>query len=629
MEFKDYYKIIGVSPQATTEEIQVAFRKLARKFHPDVSQEPDAASKFKEIREAYEVLKNPQKRETYDKSTIIIKPYSLAWFLGKKESWHRARARSKATDSARYRANVSEESAGFSIILMIILLLIILIGGGSYFFWPKGGDVFLEPKISSDNIEKSLIAFFINHPDMELIEGLTAFNQKSQDNIFEHPAIKEALITHYNSEIDKALKTEDFDKAVRSFNAIKNQYPNATSLSNKYKIIKDQYNKRLIVLNQEYEECLNRVQVLQLEELPCTGDTWQAIQKIKAKAELPNVARINAVYENAANYTLSQKEYVKTEHLLSDWQKLLPQRVPERSTLLNTLEYKRIVSSLTDKNSIKLSETLHRLSKLDESARLKILQEHDIQENLFAYYENAVDMLKKARDIKDEKIPVLVKEIDGTLVEESEGIVSEQTSNESNDSLPQSDDEKVTALLSECPSYYEGYRLTVGEKNVLSCYREVLSIDPNNTEAQRGLQDLENRFVSWAENGLNNQLPEKVASYINSIKRINPNSTALASLVNRLKNLRREVAEKPKKVEVMGDFQIEPVAPTVTKSSPSPAPIFNLEPVEEKSAKKVEEKQVKTGSCAGCDCDRLLNLMSIGIKPLNKEQLDFFEAECR
>ncbi len=66
MEYKDYYKILGVSRDATPEEIKRAYRKLARKYHPDVSKEPDAEEKFKAINEAYEVLKDPEKRKAYD-----------------------------------------------------------------------------------------------------------------------------------------------------------------------------------------------------------------------------------------------------------------------------------------------------------------------------------------------------------------------------------------------------------------------------------------------------------------------------------------------------------------------------------------------------------------------------------
>jgi len=66
MQFKDYYKIMGVARDATRDEIKRAYRKLARKYHPDVSKEADAEARFKELGEAYEVLKDAEKRAAYD-----------------------------------------------------------------------------------------------------------------------------------------------------------------------------------------------------------------------------------------------------------------------------------------------------------------------------------------------------------------------------------------------------------------------------------------------------------------------------------------------------------------------------------------------------------------------------------
>ena len=66
MQFKDYYEILGVEPRAGEAEIKSAYRRLARKFHPDVSKEAGAEEKFKAVNEAYEALRDPQKRAAYD-----------------------------------------------------------------------------------------------------------------------------------------------------------------------------------------------------------------------------------------------------------------------------------------------------------------------------------------------------------------------------------------------------------------------------------------------------------------------------------------------------------------------------------------------------------------------------------
>lgn len=66
MEYKDYYKVLGVDRKASQEDIKKSYRRLARKYHPDVSKEKNAEEQFKNLQEAYEVLKDPEKRSAYD-----------------------------------------------------------------------------------------------------------------------------------------------------------------------------------------------------------------------------------------------------------------------------------------------------------------------------------------------------------------------------------------------------------------------------------------------------------------------------------------------------------------------------------------------------------------------------------
>lgn len=67
MQYKDYYKTLGVTRDASLDTIKRAYRRLARRYHPDVSKEPNAEERFKEVQEAYEVLKDPNKRTAYDR----------------------------------------------------------------------------------------------------------------------------------------------------------------------------------------------------------------------------------------------------------------------------------------------------------------------------------------------------------------------------------------------------------------------------------------------------------------------------------------------------------------------------------------------------------------------------------
>lgn len=79
---KDFYKVLGVTPESNEDEIKKAYRKLALKFHPDKNSDADAEDRFKEIAEAYEILTDPQKRNIYDQFGEEGKRGSIYWSIG-------------------------------------------------------------------------------------------------------------------------------------------------------------------------------------------------------------------------------------------------------------------------------------------------------------------------------------------------------------------------------------------------------------------------------------------------------------------------------------------------------------------------------------------------------------------
>ena len=110
VDYKDYYKILGVSKTATQDDIKKAYRKLARKHHPDANpNNPGAEEKFKEIGEAYEVLKDPEKRSRYDQLGSNWKQYA-----GAGAGWPGNAGRTRTYDFSGGGFNFGDLGSGFS-----------------------------------------------------------------------------------------------------------------------------------------------------------------------------------------------------------------------------------------------------------------------------------------------------------------------------------------------------------------------------------------------------------------------------------------------------------------------------------------------------------------------------------
>ncbi len=139
MEFKDYYKTLGVNRSASAEELKRAYRKLARKYHPDVSKEKNAEEKFKSVQEAYEVLKDPEKRQMYDQ---LGPNYRQGQQFRPPPDWE-----ARYGEGSGFRRATSEDLHGFSEFFSRMF------GGGGDF---GGGADFIQPEADAGSLEITL-----------------------------------------------------------------------------------------------------------------------------------------------------------------------------------------------------------------------------------------------------------------------------------------------------------------------------------------------------------------------------------------------------------------------------------------------------------------------------------------
>ncbi|MGE5139705.1 MAG: DnaJ C-terminal domain-containing protein, partial [Rudaea sp.] len=103
MEFKDYYKILGVSPDADENAIKTTYRKLARQLHPDVNPgDKEAGEKFKEVNEAYQVLSNPEQRKKYDELRSEYQRYQQQGGRPQEFNWNQWQAQQGQGPQAQY-----------------------------------------------------------------------------------------------------------------------------------------------------------------------------------------------------------------------------------------------------------------------------------------------------------------------------------------------------------------------------------------------------------------------------------------------------------------------------------------------------------------------------------------------
>ena len=669
MKYKDYYKIMEVESNASLKEIKQAFHRLAHKYHPDVSQEPDALERFKEINQAYDVLKEPKKRAAYHASFKVISPYTYTWFIAKKNAWIHNYAKMRAKKNAglytqflgqtkkkvgipiQTRSQKKTEDSSMKLtqkwplFLMGIFVLIlssmtigIIFAVEQFAQWQdyqqiqtailQGDETAIETLersktetaqkiLEGEQVKKALVHFYLQQVDHPLSILSETYDDIILANILKDNEVYRALITYYYQKIDNASKADNFKAAFLLLDTLKDKYPNSKELSDKSIEIENKKKQRLAELTQLYFECLDQTLAPLLERTHCMADARKKIEYVGIEHSLPTDSNLPEMYADEIELALVEKNYERAELVLLDWQKILQAPSEQRDHFKQSLALRKqledIIADLSGRDDKKIKKRLSQLTS-DPVLQAEVLEMPQIQRNLVRYY---LDETLAIMALEEEKVnihPVTITKLKQIIM------VTEDTPSQpiakpwysDSVSLPPSsvkkskEPTKVAGLLRKCKKHFDANRLTTGKQGTaLACYNKVLRKAPGNREAKAGKRNIEKRYVAWAKSALRRNQLGKAKIYLASLKKVNSKSPALAQLRRRLKNAKN--APKKKKSTQTATVKKSP------KPKPKPKPKTSTPP----------------SICEGCNCSNLFKQLSMGVKALTPAQMSFLRTQCR
>lgn len=661
MELQDYYKILELTPGADDKEIKNAYRRLARKFHPDISKEPNAEQQFKSVKEAYEILTDPLYRIFRHRSATRPKPYSYAWFRAQwiakiqsirkmqfqqnnqdpvKQSLDKQGAQDKkSTPPPSHKPPKYTHKKGILLALMggsLFILLIVLTTSGilkQFEKWQTQQQVILailkndatgiktleeatvnmqDGILKREDVKKALANFYIAHTE-DAIAKIETFEEPLQQVLFDSPSIKETLITHYLDKMDEQTNADQFQLAFQTLDKLDQKYPNTQTLTDKRTSLQKKKKQRLAALSEKYMNCLDNIQNPLLGRINCMMEAREKIEHVGIEHDLPPDPNLPLLYAQIIEQALNNKEYVQAKKWLLAWQDSFPDASQARDKLWQRLrqhqEIDKMIAKLTNKNRTEMLDTLHQLNQMEEAIKTQVLQTPTVKKSLLLYHINEALALTQLEEGALQAYLQDTHQVDLKWVKQffAQMRQAHETPPPATAEAPVSVETSPTdleAILQKCKHYYQANHLTTGpEGTALTCYRTVLQQDAQNTAAKAGLKAIETRYQSWAENALRNNQIEKARSYLASLEKVNPK----AAILGKLKQQLAVVAAQPVAKQPTSNVK-QPDKQAVTSKPTTKLPVVL--------------------TCEDCNCSDLLRQLSIGVKPLTPNQKTFFQAQC-
>ncbi len=546
---KYFYQVLGVQSNASQDEIKQAFHQLAHKYHPDISTEPNAEQKFQDINEAYTALRNQKPVDKKrSKLPIIAAVTGITSLVAIIIFFYQNSFNTQEIQTGILNSNLeaiqSLENANIN---------------------------FAKKVISGTGVKVALIDFYLKNPPFW--KKLDSYHHSIRTEILKDDQVYRRLRDHYYHQIDNEIKEDKFKKALPLLGEIKKAYPDKSELYSKYQQIQEKKQQRLAALTQKYMDCLYKTWMPLLERTHCMAAARDTIETVGIEHDLPIDSNLPAMYAKEVRLALKDQNYDHADDILLDWGKLLPANSEQRDVLKDILYLRRerenIVADLSGNDKMQIAKRLHQLSA-DPVLQQQVLDIAKVKNNLLKYNFNELLTIivsnygdispsheSKLREILE--LPEEVENEDKTT----------QVASDSSSGTPITPITAITAitaitpiipiaiptlstteevknnnepdrLLTKCQQYYNKNYLTRGRNTALSCYRQVLNIDPNNNQALDGINNIENKYYLWADSALRKKKFGRVKYYIQALQKFNSNSSRLTGLKEKLNAAQRQ-----------------------------------------------------------------------------------------
>ncbi len=664
MTFKDYYHILGIAVNATPEEIKQAYRRLAQKYHPDVSQEADAEEQFKEVCAAYEILKDPEKRSLYNMKREILLPKKqnswqvcLAWLRTKENHinqkinlfYAKKQADANAFRTKNYKSNESQFHAGYqfdtsvgekittfysnySIFLNIAIIAAMGVGIVMFFLslienfqlytrqqqltesilnndaavvaeLEQTEAVIQRALLENQELKTALLQFYLHQVGDKTIEKLLILDKNTQTQLFNDDESKNLLINYYVNQIKTATDRHDFTHATQLLRVASNYYPNIKQFIEKQEQIEHQREKQLVLLTKRYVRCLQP----NIAPSNCHIEQGQIYFDLQLISQY-DTDLVNKVYEKYVLEALTQQQYSVVEQLVGDWERILPSTVAQRTELKTFISDEPQNFALWLKYPYLIPKK-SRISKINQSIANWLLPLEYWKQTLIKQINTQQITQILSAFMHAMPAPVIeetiVADIPETLIitdiDNQEIVMEEAVTIEQPD--------EITQLLSTCQAHLDANRLATGkEGTALKCYQTVLAKEAGNATAQVGLQKIEQTYRLWLETALYRRNIEDAKTYLDRLQIVNAYAVDLEKFQQQVAQLVKENIAIEKKPLVESTTVKTPLA------TPPPTTLVQKEP--------------SAGTCENCNCADLYRQLSINITPLTIEQRAFLD-DCR